>query len=288
MRLFDFNTSNLLQAFQALPPELLWLLLLLTGYACLLTLWKVFGTVGLQVYVVVAVIAANIQVLKAVPFSLFEYPVALGTILFASTYTATDILAECRGPRIARQTVFLGFAGFLLMTLVMILTLGFRPVDPATAGADWAWAAANHTHLTAIFTPAPALFLAGMVSYLVSQMNDIWLFSLLRKRTEGKFLWLRNNLSTAVSALIDNTLFSILAWIILAEDPLPWSVVVFTYILGTYGLRLGVALLDTPILYLARQIAPQETDSRERTNDKVIAANANVPQTQDSDPEGKR
>ena len=36
----------------------------------------------------------NLQVLKPVQFAVFAEPVALGTVLFASTYLATDILAE--------------------------------------------------------------------------------------------------------------------------------------------------------------------------------------------------
>ena len=69
-------------------------------------------------------------------------------------------------------------------------------------------------------------------------------------------MWLRNNASTAISALIDNTIFSVLAWIVFAADPLPWSTVIFTFILGTYWLRLIVAAMDTPIIYLSRYVRP--------------------------------
>ena len=74
--------------------------------------------------------------------------------------------------------------------------------------------------------------------------------------TGGRWLWLRNNASTAASSLIDNTIFSVLAWVVFAADPLPWSTVIFTFILGTYWLRLLVAVMDTPILYLSRLVRP--------------------------------
>ena len=66
---------------------------------------------------------------------------------------------------------------------------------------------------------------------------------------------LRNNASTWISALIDNTVFSVLAWVVLAPEPMAWQPLIFTYILGTYVLRIAVAALDTPFVYLARWAA---------------------------------
>ena len=74
----------------------------------------------------------------------------------------------------------------------------------------------------------------------------------MKKITSNKNLWLRNNLSTALSSLIDNSVFSILAWIILNPDPEKLYNVIMIYILGTYFIRIFIALLDTPILYLSK------------------------------------
>ena len=241
---------------QALPPELLWPALLAVCFGAVLVFHRLFGEAGLYVYVVVAILGANIQVLKAVKFSMYPEPVALGTVLFATSFLATDVLAERYGPRPAARAVALGFASYLLFTVLMVLTLGFAPPDPAEAGAEMAWALANHEHMTALFMPAPALFAAGMTAYLASQLHDVWLFDLLKRALRGRYLWLRNNLSTLVSALIDNFIFSVLAWIVFAADPLPWKTVLLTYVLGTYWLRLAVALLDTPVIYLARKWGP--------------------------------
>ena len=61
-----------------------------------------------------------------------------------------------------------------------------------------------------------------------------------------------------LSGLIDNAIFSVLAWVVFAAQPMEWQPLVFTFILGTYVLRVAVALLDTPFLYLARfAIHPQ-------------------------------
>jgi uncharacterized integral membrane protein (TIGR00697 family) len=98
-----------------------------------------------------------------------------------------------------------------------------------------------------------------MIAYLLSQHHDVWMFELLKRVTNKKHLWLRNNGSTLISALIDNAVFSLLAWVVFAANPIGFGPLVFTYILGTYWLRVLVALLDTPFCYLARYCLPGRT-----------------------------
>ena len=93
-------------------------------------------------------------------------------------------------------------------------------------------------NLLGVFMPFPIFFLASMIAYLFSQFFDIWFFEIISEFTDKRFLWLRNNFSTIVSSLIDNTIFSIFAWIIFKPDPLDFKTVLFTFILGTYILRI--------------------------------------------------
>lgn len=249
------DPNALIELLNRQPPELIWLLTLLLCFSTIVLLLRVFGHEALYVYVAVAIIGANIQVLKPVQFAAFADPVALGTILFASTFLCTDILAEHYGRAAARKAVWLGFASLLLFVLLMVLTLGFAPLTEVQAGAGMAWALPVHGNMQGLFTPTPALFAAGMLSYLISQYHDIWLYQLLSRITGKRHLWLRNNASTLVSGLIDNTIFSILAWVVFAPHPIGWHPLIFTFILGTYALRIVVAVLDTPFVYLARWIA---------------------------------
>jgi len=247
----DSSLQQLLAWLQSLPPEAIWPITLVVCFGSVLVMERLFGEAGLYAYVVLAILAANVQVLKAVQFSVYSAPVALGTVTFSSTYLATDILAERYGTRAARRCVMIGFVSYLAFTLLMLLTIGMRPLTPEQAGEEMGWALENHRHITALFVNSPALFAAGMIAYLTSQLHDVWLFERLKKATKGRYLWLRNNLSTAISALIDNFVFSVLAWIVFAPDPLPWKTVLWVYVLGTYVLRLLVAVLDTPFMYLA-------------------------------------
>ncbi len=249
------DPNALIELLNRQPPELIWLLTLLLCFSTIILLLRLFGHEALYVYVAVAIIGANIQVLKPVQFAAFADPVALGTILFASTFLCTDILAEHYGRAAARKAVWLGFASLLLFVLLMVLTLGFAPLTATQAGEGMAWALPVQGQMRGLFTPAPALFAAGMLSYLISQYHDIWLYQLLSRLTGKRHLWLRNNASTLISGLIDNTVFSVLAWVVFAPEPIGWQPLIFTFILGTYVLRMVVAVLDTPFVYLARWIA---------------------------------
>jgi len=229
--------------------------LLLFAFGAILLLHRYFGAAGLYAYMVVAIIGGNLHVLKLTQFSVFPDPVALGTILFSTTFLCTDILAEYHGTKAARQGVLLGFAGLILFNAFLFAALSFRPLEPSS-GALGASAAEMQDHLEAVFLPAPGILVASLAAYLISQFNDIWVFNRLKAATRGRYLWLRNNLSTWASALVDNAVFSVLAFVVFAADPVPWKPLLFTYILGTYGLRVVVALLDSPIVYLARPRNP--------------------------------
>ena len=68
--------------------------------------------------------------------------------------------------------------------------------------------------------------------------------------------------STAVSALVDNTVFSTLAWLVLpwlfgqSEQVVDLHTLIFTFILGTYWIRLAMAFLEAPFIYAARWFLP--------------------------------
>ncbi len=255
------DPNALIVFLHGLPQELVWVFMLLACFTAILLMLRFFGEGGMYAYIAVAVIGANVQVLKAVQFSVYADPVALGTIMFTSTFLCTDILAEHYGRKAAKRGVWVGFAALLFFNVTMILTLGFSPLTPEQAGAEMAWALPAHGHMAALFSPAPALFAAGMIAYLTSQYHDIWLFQLISRLTDRRHLWLRNNASTWLSALIDNTIFSVLAWVVFAADPIGWHPLIFTFILGTYLLRLLIALLDTPFVYLARYIIHPPRDA---------------------------
>ena len=258
--------QNIINLISNQNTEVVWFLMLILCFLSILVFLRLFGYVGLYVYSAIAIIAANIQVLKQANFNFFSSinekiipfyepsPIALGTILFASTFLCTDILSEYYGKEKARKNVLIGFCSFFLMTILMLVTIGIQPAEDE-------WVSMVQESLAILFTPMTSIFVASMIAYLISQYFDIWFFSYLKTISSNKLLWLRNNVSTAVSSLIDNTIFSIFAWIILNPNPFPLSDVIMTFILGVYLLRVFIAILDTPFIYLAKYFIPEEKSS---------------------------
>lgn len=257
IELLSFNFIGFVQSLNATPIIITWLVFLFLCFIIILIFLKFFGELGLYIYTSISIIVANIQVLKIVNFPFFDNPIALGTILFSSTFLCTDILSEYYGAKYARKNILIGFAGFLLMTILMLFTMGFTPLDSNTVDDNYSWAILVQNNLLGIFLPLPVFFFSSIIAYLFSQYFDIWFFEKISKFTNKKYLWFRNNISTMLSSLLDNTVFSVLAWIVFNPNPLDFNIVLFTFILGTYFLRVIIAFLDTPVIYLAKYFLPK-------------------------------
>lgn len=236
------------------PPELIGLLMLVLSYGGVLVLMRLFGIYGLITFIIVALLGANFQVLKVVQFSMLSHPVALGTILFSTTYTAIDIINDRYGPKMARKVIWIGFAAMVAHNAFMITTLSYAPIDAVPGDAENAFYLETENALRHIMLPQVGLLAAGLLSYLASEHLDVTLFSWLKGTTGGKKLWLRNVGSSLIAALFDNVVFSILAWKLFTANPVSWEALIFTYILGTFYIRMLISVLDIPLVYLARKI----------------------------------
>lgn len=217
--------------------ETLWILFALVDLCMVLAVYRFFGRVGLFGLMVFNLLLCNIQVLKTV--ELFGLTTTLGNVLYASVFLATDLLSEFYGKKEAQKGVLLGFVTLLMMVGYMQIALLFQP-----AADDFA-----QPHLQALFGFMPRIALASMFAYLVSQMHDVWAFHAIKQRTGGKMLWLRNNASTMISQFLDSAIFCTIAF---------WGVfplnIFMEIMLSTYIIKVAVAALDTPFIYLAKRL----------------------------------
>ncbi|RKX77523.1 MAG: VUT family protein [Spirochaetes bacterium] len=219
------------------PPgnELLWIAMLLLNFAGILVMYRFFGRIGLYAWVPIAVIIANIQVIKTV--QLFGLTSSLGNIVYATSFLATDILSENYGKKDAGKAVGIGFLSLFSLTVFMNLALMFKP-----AAVDFA----QQSMLT-LYSLLPRIALASFVAYGASQFHDVWAYSLMKKRRpDRRWIWLRNNASTMVSQAIDSLIFVTIAFAGSIPVRSFWEIVFSTYIL-----KWIVAAADTPLVYLA-------------------------------------
>jgi queuosine precursor transporter len=240
---FSLSPESFVLSLQEYPSEILTIGLLLSCAVVILLMMRLFGKEGLMVYSSLAVVIANLQVQKAADYLFFNDPISLGTVVFSSVFIVSSVLTEYYGKAQAQKTVWLSFTAMILITFFMLLTMGFKPAE----GFEGC-----HQAMCTLFMPAPALIAASLLAYAIGQFNEIWIFATLSKLTTGKFLWFRTFTATMIGAFLDSFIFGTLAWIVFAPIPLPWNTVFYTFILGAYVIRVIVAVLGIPFVYLAR------------------------------------
>ena len=217
--------------------ELLWLGFAVMDLSLVLIIYRFFGKIGLFGLIVFNLILCNIQVLKTI--ELFGMTTTLGNILYASVFLSTDMLSEFYGKKEAKKAVYLGFVVLVMAVVYMQLALMFVP-----AADDFA-----QPHLEAIFGFLPRIALGSMAAYIVSQLNDVYIFHLLKDKMGKRHLWLRNNASTLLSQFLDSSVFCFVAlWGLFPFEV--WVEILFT----TYLFKVIVAVMDTPFLYMARRL----------------------------------
>lgn len=237
---------------QALPNEVVGAFIYITTIGSLFLLQRLFGKEGLFVFIVLAVIIANIQSLKVIQLSFFDYPIAMGSILFTTTLLATDILSEYYGKKETEKAIWLGFFGLLMVSTIMLLTLGSKVISVEPGSTLYRYVE-THDAMTLLFTPSPALMLASLIAYLISQYTDMWVFLWLKKRSNSRFLSIRTFFATLLATLIDNCIFSFLAWRIFYPLEIDFETFFYAYILGALGIRVFVNVLNTPFIYYIRK-----------------------------------
>ncbi len=219
--------------------EFLWAAMLAFSFGAVLAAYRLFGRIGLYIWIPLSTIIANIQVLKVI--EVFGFEATLGNIVYAATFLVTDLLSETEGRRAAAKAVNIGFFSLFTATFLLNMALWFSPSPSDTA----------HGPLSAIFSVMPRISLASVLAYGLSQFHDIHAYHFWKQRfPSAGMLWLRNNASTMVSQLIDSGVFVAAAFAGVLEQP------VLLEIFGTTCiLKFAVAALDTPFLYLGKRMA---------------------------------
>jgi len=234
--------------------ELIFLFQTIIGLAMVLFAFRM-GKNWLYALIAVNYVLANIFVTKTI--TLFGFEATGGNVLYGAIFLSTDILSEYYGKESARKGVFIGLGATLFYLVMSQFMIAY-----AASPNDWGAAEGMET----IFSFAPSIVLASVIAYLVSQLHDVWAFHFWKTKFEGRMLWLRNNLSTASSQLIDSITFATLAFAVFPrlfmnpENVLPMSIV-WQIVLTTYVLKLLVAVIDTPFIYFSVRFSPKnETD----------------------------
>jgi len=181
---------------------------------------------------VASIIVANVVAGKIIMLGSFILPAAV--VAYAVTFLMTDITSEIWGRKEANRLVLLGFICSVFASL-LIYVAGLLPAAP--------FAMDQNNAFKIILGMNWKFVMASMIAYYVSQSWDVWMFHVIGKVTKGKHKWLRNNVSTMTSQVLDTAIFITIAFYGIV--PNLWAM-----ILSQYIFKVILATIDTPIFYL--------------------------------------
>ena len=171
--------------------------------------------------------------------------VSVGILTVPIMFLITDIVEEVWGRKVTKDFVRIGIISMLVMILITYISVNLPTGRFAGVAPDQL--EAMDTAYNAFFSTSIRIAFASVLAFYLAQMHDIWAFNFWKKKTGGKFLWLRNNLSTMVSQIVDSTVFMFVAFYHPANFPAP---LVLKLILPYYIFKILFSLLDTPFAYL--------------------------------------
>lgn len=224
--------------------ELLLILNVLVIYSAVLVFYRGLGTVGLYCWTVLATIAANIEVLIVV--DAFGMEQTLGNILFASTFVVTDILSEVEGKKAANKAVVVGIVTSLAFMVISQSWLLYTPNESDRLFSS----------IASVFSNTPRLMISSIVVYAIVQVFDVFMYHAIWEKTTQwskdpkKYLWVRNNVATLLSQLLNTVLYTFAAFYGVYEMR-----TLLHIILSTYVIYIFTSLLDTPVVYTARRMS---------------------------------
>ena len=110
-----------------------------------------------------------------------------------------------------------------------------------------------------VFGQAQAVIIGSIIAFLVSQLLDAFVFDQIKKKTGNKFIWLRSTGSTLLSQLIDSYIVLYIGFV------LPGAMSLETYFEvapTNYALKIIIAILLTPLIYLGHYAMKRYLDSK--------------------------
>ncbi len=180
-------------------------------------------------------LVSNIMAVKVIGlFDLFYFDA--GTITFPFAYMLGDVLTEIWGYKTARNVILTT----LLCNILLVVCTQIGVWLPSPHYLDETANAYNH-----IFSYVPRVVIGSLVGFLLGELSNSRLMEHIKRRTKGRFLWVRTIGSSVVGYMFDTIPFVLIAFLgtLTVRDLL-------LMIALQYFMKLGIeALFGTPMAY---------------------------------------
>jgi uncharacterized PurR-regulated membrane protein YhhQ (DUF165 family) len=194
-----------------------------------------------------------------------RFSLAVGVLAYPITFLSTDFISEIYGRRRANMVVWIGLS--MNVWVLFVLWLGGSLNPPAELNSSGlldisvvdgqANVPYGYSFYQIRFYTFGATF-ASMLAYMVAQFTDVQIFHYFKKKTKGTKLWLRNNVSTLTSQMVDSIAVILITYYYANALPMKEGVAVSTqllfFILSSYLFKVFFALLDTIPFYYGTKV----------------------------------
>lgn len=217
-----------------MTTELLFIIEIIICFSALLIVNKFLGKEGIMAWIAIASILANIMTAKTTEMLGMTY--TLGTILFASTFLATDVLTERWGKESAKKGVIIGMLGTISLIISSQICLLYVP-----SPFDYA-----HPAMQTLFALNFRISLSSVIMYFIANMADVYIYDALKTKMNSKHMWVRNNVATILCNTLENFFFMFGAFLGIYDVK-----TILIMALSTSLVEIIVGICDTPFLYIA-------------------------------------
>ncbi len=178
-------------------------------------------------------------------FGLFTQ--AIGIILWPVVFILTDLINEHYGRQGVRKLTFITVGLISYMYIIITISLNMDAV---------AFSPVTDAQFQAVFGQSQWIIIGSIVAFLLSQLVDVYMFWVFRKRTGGRMIWLRATGSTVVSQLIDTFTVQFIAFVL----PGKWAFNEFVVNAAWgYAFKLLIAVCLIPLIYLGHFLIKKYT-----------------------------
>lgn len=187
-------------------------------------------------FCVIAVLS-NIISVKMVKLPFFtDFSIPAGLFTYPLTFLLGDLATEIYGAKKARLMVY---------TALGMNVLGFGLIQAALMMP--AHSAEEQSAFGAILGLSGLRIFSSLTAYIVAQLAGISLYAMIKRWTNSRHLWLRNNGATLASQILDTIIVDMifLYWGLGMGMDLVAPVMVFSY-----AFKAVFSAANTPLLYL--------------------------------------
>lgn len=174
--------------------------------------------------------------------NVFGVPMSVGILPWPVVFLTTDLINEYFGQQGVKRLSYItaGLISYCFVVLFGALQIPAASISGVTDAA-----------FSSVFGQSMWIIVGSIAAFLVSQLIDVSIFHFVKNKTGHRMLWLRSTGSTVISQFFDSFIvLGIAFWMTGKMDTK-------TYIasgLTGYSVKLGIAILLTPVIYLAHAL----------------------------------